>query len=271
MSTETNPNERLLNVDEMAAKLQVHRDTVLRWASGSRPRLPAVKIGQTVRFHWPTIAKKFGITLAFLLLLSPTTPAASPTFPEPAASPASRSAAGAPLSSAMRRDPSGGSLKPRVGTGRVGIPELAVSDRGQLAQQPRPGHTPAPPSLPPGGGRWHGIDLDKLAHAESRSRDGAVGASGERGRLQITRAALADVNRRRRSKVRFATLTNAATSVSVARDYIDILAGRIRRSGHEPSPAAILCAWNDGFADARRYGFAPDRAPYPTRRLIAAQ
>ncbi len=120
-------------------------------------------------------------------------------------------------------------------------------------------------------GAWYGIDLRKLAHAESRSRDRAVGASGERGRLQITRAALADVNKGRATKVRFASLTNAETSAAVARAYITILAGRIRRAGAEPTPAAILCAWNDGLSDARRYGFDPDRAPYPTRRLIAAQ
>jgi hypothetical protein len=117
----------------------------------------------------------------------------------------------------------------------------------------------------------HGIDLARLAQAESRSRDGAVGADGERGRLQITRAALADVNRGRRTKIRFASLTNAAVSMQVAREYVEILAGRIRSSGYEATPGAVLCAWNDGFRDARIYHFDPARAPYATRRLVAAQ
>jgi hypothetical protein len=349
----TPPIDRLWTAAELAARLNLHEDTVRAKSQGRRPEIPVVRIGRKVSYDWRTVAAKLGIAVSLLILLSPTTPAASPTFPEPAASPASRSAAGAPLSvtmrapaganggaggnttaaslssphrefdgqvkghstvlspisprpgwamtrdnaqalrasrdvslvklgsgaapaaghpfSAMRRDPSGGIPKPRVGKGTGGIPSWLSPTGGSSPDNLGPVTPPAPPSFPAGGGRWYGIDLDKLAHAESRSRDGAVGASGERGRLQITRAALADVNRRRRSKVRFSTLTNAATSVSVARDYIEILAGRIRRSGHEPSPAAILCAWNDGFADARRYGFDPDRAPFPTRRLIAAQ
>jgi hypothetical protein len=130
---------------------------------------------------------------------------------------------------------------------------------------------PASPSVSPSGGRWFGIDLGKLAQAESRCRDRAIGASGERGRLQITRAALADVNRAKRTAILFSSLTDPATSMQVARDYIAILAGRLRTSGYEATPGAILCAWNDGFRDARRYQFDPARAPYATRRLVAAQ
>ena len=314
-TTETTETDRLLTVDEMAAKLQVHRDTVLRWSQGARAKLPAVRFGQTVRFHWPTVAKRLGCAVAFLILLSPTTPAANPTFPELAASSAIRSAAGAPLSvtmrvpaganggagsnttaaslssphrefdgkvkghstvlsplSSVRGASGGGDPKPRVGTGGAHASPVCTSPvGGVLPGNLGPTTTPAPSPRNTGDGRWYGIDLGKLAHAESRSRDEAVGASGERGRLQVTRAALADVNKLRRTRIRFASLTNAETSVAVARDYIAILAGRIRGSGVEPTPAAILCAWNDGLSDARRYGFDPDRAPYPTRRLIAAQ
>ncbi len=305
MSAENQDRDRLLTVEELAAKLNLHKDTVAEKSRGRRPTIPAVRIGRAVRYHWPTVAAKLGMVASFLILLSPTSSAANPTFLEPAAPSASRSAAGEPLSakrvpaggvsrmpgvtpqplparagapvlapssfSAVRRDHSGGSPKPRVGQGTGGIPSWASSTGGALPNNLGPVTPPAPPSFHAGGGRWYGIDLRKLAHAESQSRDGAVGASGERGRLQITRAALVDVNKGRATKVRFASLTNAETSAAVARAYITILAGRIRRAGAEPTPAAILCAWNDGLSDARRYGFDPDRAPYPTRRLIAAQ
>lgn len=118
---------------------------------------------------------------------------------------------------------------------------------------------------------WYGIDLNRLANAESQGNDNARGASGELGRFQITRAALADVNAKRTRdglrQVPFSALTNAVTSSHVAREYIQILARRIRGSGFDATPNRILCAWNDGYSDARKYSFEISRAPQATRRL----
>ncbi|NBW15466.1 MAG: hypothetical protein EBR82_46500, partial [Caulobacteraceae bacterium] len=177
MPTETNATDRIMSVDEMAAKLGVHRDTVLRWSQGSRPKLPAVRLAKTVRFHWPTVAKRLGIALAFVLL-SPTTPAASPHSAVPAASPASKPAAGAPLSEAItgwwRQQVAGSNTtvptgvsrrpgaranfpKPRVGTGGGDAPPVCTSPVGGVSPNNLGPTAPAPSSVSPSGGRWFGI------------------------------------------------------------------------------------------------------------------
>ncbi len=134
---------------------------------------------------------------------------------------------------------------------------------------------PAPPSFPADGGRWHGIDLAKLAQAESRTDDFAIGLNGERGRYQMTRGALSDVNdarkRRKEPGIRFSSLTNSTVSATATREFIQILVRRIRAAGYEPTPNAIVCAWNDGVGDARRYGFDIRKAPRETRRLAQSQ
>ena len=118
----------------------------------------------------------------------------------------------------------------------------------------------------------HGLDLDRLAQAESGRRDNLPrGPHGELGRHQMTPGAVAEVNKARRRRglvpIRFGSLTNAATSTQAAGEYVEILARRIRSAGFKPTPDAIICAWNDGVADARRYRFDISRAPRETRRL----
>lgn len=48
--------ERLLTAQEVADRLRVSQETVYRMARRVNNPLPAVRIGDCVRFHWPQIA-----------------------------------------------------------------------------------------------------------------------------------------------------------------------------------------------------------------------
>ena len=47
------PHEELLTPEEIAGRLKVGERTVERWQQDGT--LPFLRLGQTVRFHWPTV------------------------------------------------------------------------------------------------------------------------------------------------------------------------------------------------------------------------
>lgn len=49
-------SDNLLNKWELAAKLKVGKRTVDAWMK--KRRLPFIKLGKTVRFHWPDVLAK---------------------------------------------------------------------------------------------------------------------------------------------------------------------------------------------------------------------
>lgn len=52
---------RLFTIDEMAARLNLHPDTLRKKSAGKFAEIPRVKLYGKVLFDWPTVAKRLGI------------------------------------------------------------------------------------------------------------------------------------------------------------------------------------------------------------------
>lgn len=57
--TETGTARKLMTRDEVAQLLAAHRQSVYRWTKEGR--IPHVRIGHAVRYHWPDVARALGI------------------------------------------------------------------------------------------------------------------------------------------------------------------------------------------------------------------
>lgn len=74
---------RLFTIPEMAARLNLHEDTLRKKSAGKFAEIPRVKLEGKVLFDWPTVAKRLGI--------DPTSPPPAASQPQaPSASPALR-------------------------------------------------------------------------------------------------------------------------------------------------------------------------------------
>jgi len=119
-----------------------------------------------------------------------------------------------------------------------------------------------------------GTHLEEIARIESGGDHAAVGAAGERGAWQMSRAAWTHVNDLRRKRGATRHPWRAAHAPETAREYVaEYLAwlqGRFTAArGRPPTDAETYALWNLGFAGFQRRGFDLQRCPEITRRGAA--
>lgn len=117
--------------------------------------------------------------------------------------------------------------------------------------------------------------LDRLAHAETRSRAGAVGDLGRsRSMFQMRSGAWADVTKVRKARglwtAPFADARIPWVARIYARDYLGIKEDQfVAAKRRPPTERELVCCWNVGFSKFRKLGFKFERCPKTTQRLWA--